>query len=168
MTANGCVISRCYIVRRCKRKLNPTQEGKDSRVRINERSHALSPLPSHSEAHIQTLIQRAKGEHTTGKYTGAHASRHAHSRPRGRVATQAQFIRMERRHIIYSSQHPPTTKRGVGNIICKAHPFGRSQFVMGPMGSILETYLGQSTNLKLNLKLKIACKHMGTRAAPPH
>jgi hypothetical protein len=38
---------------------------------------------------------------------------------------------------------------------------------MGPVRSILETYLGQSTNLKLNLKLKVACKRMGTRAAPP-
>ncbi len=139
-----------------------------SRVRIKERSHALSPLPCHSETHIQTHIQRAKGEHTTGEYTGAHASRHTHPRPWGRVATQAQFIRMERRHVMYSSQHPPTLKRGVGNIICKARPFGWNQLVMGSMRSILETYLGQSTNLKLNLKLKVAYKRMGTRAAPPH
>ncbi len=101
-----------------------TYEGRDSRVRIKERSHALSPLPCHSETHIQTHIQRAKGEHTTGEYTGAQASRHTHPRPRGSVATQAQFIRMERRHIMHSSQHPPTPKRGVGNIICRAHPFG--------------------------------------------
>jgi hypothetical protein len=113
-------LSVSYIVGKCKRKLNPTQEGRDARARINKRSHALSPLPSHSETHIQ----RARGEHTMEKYTGAHASRHTHPRPKGRVATQAQFVRMERRHIMYNSQHPPTTKRGVGNIICRARPFG--------------------------------------------
>jgi hypothetical protein len=124
MTANGCAISRCYIVGKCKRKLNSSQEGRDPKARISERSHALSPLPNHSETHIQTHILKAKGEHTAEKYTGAHASRHTHPRPRGRVTTQVQFVRMERKHIMYSSQHPPTPKGGVGNLICKARPFG--------------------------------------------
>jgi hypothetical protein len=52
-------------------------------VRINERSHAVYPLPNHSE----TYIQRARGEHTTGEHTPTHASRHTHLRPRGRKAT---------------------------------------------------------------------------------
>ncbi len=84
---------------------------------------ALTPAQSFKDTHSNTRSQGEK-EHAIGKYTGAHASRHTHPRPGGTVASQAQFVRMERRHIMYSSQQPPTPKRGVGNIICKACPFG--------------------------------------------
>jgi hypothetical protein len=93
------------------------------RVDLRKVTCALTP-PSHSKTHIQTHIHRVKGEHTIEEYTGAHASRHAHPRPGGRVASQAQFVRMEKRHIVYSSQHPPPSK-GVREILfLKARPFG--------------------------------------------
>jgi hypothetical protein len=72
-----------------------------------QRKVACAPSPP---IHSRTHTQRAKEEHTTGEHTGTYASRHTLPRPRGRRATQAQFVRMEGKCIIYSSQHPPPPK----------------------------------------------------------
>jgi hypothetical protein len=57
---------------------------------------------------------------------------------------------MEKRHIVYSSQHPPTPKRGAGNIILKGAPIRLKPVFNGiDAEHFLEAYLGQSTNLKL-------------------
>ncbi len=123
-----------------------------------------------TKGHMRSLpcpvIQKHTFKHTTGEYTGAHASRHTHPPPRGRVTTQAQFVRMEKRHIMYSSQHPPPPK-GVWEILfVRRARSAEASLWWDQCEAFWETYLGQSTNLKLNLKLRVACKRMGTWAAP--
>ncbi len=65
---------------------------------------------------IQKHTFKGRKENTPQGNTQAHTPAGTHTPGQwGRRATQAQFVRMERKYIIYSSQHPPpTTKKGCG------------------------------------------------------
>jgi hypothetical protein len=79
-------------------------------VKINERSHELSPLPSHSETHIQ----RAKGEHTTGEHTGAHTpGQGAEEQPRLSLSVWREIT-------LFTAPSTPHHQKGVWEIL-----FGR-------------------------------------------